>query len=180
MRVIETGAEALRRMFAGVIEQTFQTELGVADPALTDYLSTLLLRFTKCEAIYRFHDVEGKRLEEVAEMLMEAEQRQASPKRELHRHIGDYTLFWSGVFPESLRRMQAATRKDHLIDYCEQGRRSYFIASTFDGDPYRGEAPILRRLSEDFELCREGLNRARREWASQSGPNESTRSFERN
>ena len=156
----------LRRLFAGLTEQTFQTTLGVADPGLVDYLALLLSRFIHVDAIYRLHNTQGKRLEEVAEMLIEA---QALPPegrttREVHRHIGDFTLFWTGVYPEALRRLRSVLSRDHFIDYCEQGKRSYFIASTFADDPYREEAPVLRRLSEDFELCAYGLNQVRREW----------------
>jgi hypothetical protein len=97
-------------------------------------------------------------------MVLEAEQRDAKPRREIHRHIGDFTLYWSGVFPEALARLKSSDRKDHLVDYCQQGKRSYFIASTFDEEPFRAEAPVLRRLSEEFELCSYGLNRVRREW----------------
>ena len=155
------GNDALSRFFTAQTEHTFQVELGVADPPLTDYLSNVLFRFVRFDSIYRIRNVVGKRLEDVAEMMAEAEQRVARPKREIHRHIGDFTLFWSGVFPESLKRLQAADRRDHLIDYCEQGKRSYFIASTFDGDPFDGEAQVLRRISEQFELCSFGLNRVR-------------------
>jgi hypothetical protein len=116
------------------------------------------------DAIFRVRDAQGRPLEEVAEMLLEAENRQAKPQREIYRHIGDFTLFWSGVYPEALRRLQSADCKDHLIDYCEKGKQSYLMASTFDDEPYRAEAPVLRRLSSDFELCSYGLNRVRREW----------------
>ena len=85
-------------------------------------------------------------------------------RREVHRHIGDFTLFWTGVYPEVLRRLRSAASRDHFIDYCEQGKRSYYIASTFDEAPYRDEAPVLRRLSEEFELCAYGLSQVRREW----------------
>ena len=155
------GDDALSRFFTALTEHTFQVELGVADPPLTDYLSDVLYRFVGFKSIYRIRNAVGKRLEDVAEMMAEAEQRTARPKREIHRHIGDFTLFWSGVFPEALKRLQGADRRDHLIDYCEQGKRSYFIASTFDGDPYDGEAQVLRRISEQFELCSYGLNRVR-------------------
>jgi hypothetical protein len=168
----------LRRLFAGLTEQTFTITLGVADPGLVDYLSLLLSRFVHVDAIYRLRNAQGKRLEEVAEMMIEA---QALPpegrtRREFHRHIGDFTLFWTGVYPEALRRLRSSLSKDHFIDYCEQGKRSYFIASTFEDDPYREEAPVLRRLSEEFELCAYGLNQVRREWersrasASGAGP----------
>ena len=154
----------LRRMFSGVTEQTFLQTLGVADPPLIDYLSELLARFIHMDGIFRLRDAAGKRLEEVAEMLIEA---QAVPPegrtaREIHRHIGDFTLFWTGVYPEMLKRLRSALSRDSFIDYCEQGKRSYYIASTFE-EGYREEAPVLRRLSSEFELCAYGLNQVRRE-----------------
>ncbi|HEV3238360.1 MAG TPA: hypothetical protein VGZ25_15320 [Gemmataceae bacterium] len=156
----------LRRLFAGITEHTFISQLGVGDPQLIDYLSALLSRFIHMDAVNRLRNSSGKRLEEVAEMLLEAETLPAEgrTRREYHRHIGDFTLFWTGVYPEALNRLRSALKKDSFIDYCEQGKRSYYIASTFEDDPYREEAPVLRRLSEEFELCAYGLNQVRREW----------------
>lgn len=158
------GGEHLRRLFAASAEHTFQVELGVADPPLIDYLADLLVRFIRLDAVYKFRDAVGRRLEEVAEMIAEAELRTSRPHREIHRHIGDFTLFWSGVYPEALTRIRSVDRKDHLIDYCAQGKRSYYIASTFEGEEFGEEAPVLRRLSEEFELCSFGLSRVRKEW----------------
>ena len=156
----------LRRYFTGVTEQTFMTDLGVADPALIDYLSELLSRFVHVDAIYKLRSGAGRRLEEVADMLMEAEAvpREGRTSREMHRHIGDFTLFWTGLYPEVLKRLQSPVNKDHFIDYCEQGKRSYYIASTFEQEPYKEESPVLRRLSERFELCAFGLTKVRHEW----------------
>lgn len=164
MAPVLADAKALRRLFSSVTESTFQVELGIADPYLIDYLVDLLVRFVKMDAVFRIRDTRGRRLEEVAEMLLEAQERQAKPKREIYRHIGDFTLFWSGVYPEALRRLRDPLKKDHLIDYCEQGKRSYYIASTFEDEPYTDEAPVLRRLSQEFELCSFGLNQVRKEW----------------
>ena len=166
MRMIETGDSALRRLFTGLVEQTFQSDLAIADPSLTDYLAELLCRFVRYDALYRIRDAAGRRLNEIADMIMEAECRVARPRREVYRHIGDFTLFWSGVYPEALSKLQSAPTKDHLLDYCQEGKRSYYIASTYDDEPYAKEAPVLRRLSDQFELCGFGLNRVRREWES--------------
>src|SRR5262245_38680402 len=97
----------LRRHFTGLTEQTFMSALGVADPKLTDYLSELLSRFISMDAIFRLRSLAGKRLEEVVAMVLEAE---ATPPegrthREMHRHIGDFTLFWTGVYPEALKKL---------------------------------------------------------------------------
>ncbi len=165
----------LRRLFAGLTEHAFIDTLGIGDPSLVDYLVLLLSRFVHLDAVNRLRDSQGKRLEEVAEMLMTVEDMPAGGRtlREVHRHIGDFTLFWTGVYPEALRRLRSVLKKDHFIDYCEQGKRSYYIASTFADDPYREEAPVLRRLSEQFEICAYGLSQVRLEWErSQSKPRE--------
>jgi hypothetical protein len=162
----ETNRHSLRRLFAGITEQTFLNQLGIGDPALVDYLSELLARFSHMDAIYRLRSVQGKPLEEVFDMAVSAEGLPAEgrTRREMHRHIGDFTLFWTGVYPEVLGRLRNALSKDQFIDYCAQGKRSYYIASTFDGDPFQEEAPVLRRLSEEFEVCAYGLSQVRQEW----------------
>jgi hypothetical protein len=164
MSEVLSGRDDLRRMFAALVENTFHVDLGVADPRVIDYLADMLVRFVRIDSIFRVRNAEGRRLEELAEMMLEAEERQAKPKREIHRHIGDFALFWAGLYPEALKKRRSPLTKDHLIDYCEQGKRSYYIASTFDDEPFEHEAPVLRRLSHDFELCSFGLNRIRQEW----------------
>jgi hypothetical protein len=156
--------EQLQRYFAGLTEQAFQTRLGVADPPLLEYISDLLVRFVHCDTIYRVRNLTGSRLLEVADMLAEADARIGESKREVHRHIGDFTLFWSGVFPEALRRMRSPLRKDALVDYCERGKRSYYIASTMRERDDDEQSGVLERLSHDFELCVYGLGEVRREW----------------
>jgi hypothetical protein len=136
----------------------------VADPPLVDYIADLLTRFVHCEAIFNIRNLAGRRLEEVAAMLAEAEVRTGDPRREVHRHIGDFTLFWTGVYPEALRRFQTETRVDHLVDYRQAGKRSYRIASELGADNQADESAILERLSHEFELCAYGLGELRREW----------------
>src|SRR5438105_14231005 len=154
----------LRRFFAGLTEYAFGTRLGMADPALVEYLGDLLTRFVRTDAVFNVRNLRGRRLDAIAEMLVEANARIGQTRREVHRHIGDFTLFWTGVYPEALKKLRSIFSRDHFIYYCRQGKRSYYIASTFEDDPYREEAPVLRRLSEEFELCAYGLTQVRREW----------------
>ena len=158
-----------RRFFSGLTEHTFLQKMGFADPQITDYLASLLIRFLHVEQIYRLYNTKGERLEEVADMVIEAEglPSEGRTRREVHRHIGDYTLFWTGLFPEAVSKRRSKLSKDQFIDYCEQGKRSYFIASTFEDEPYEEEAPVLRQLSEQFELCAFGLREVRREWEAE-------------
>jgi hypothetical protein len=155
--------EALRQFFAGVTEHAFVVRLGVADPPMIDYVADMLVRFARSDLMYRVRDLAGRRLDEIARMMMEAEERIGEARREVHRHVGDFTLFWSGVYPEALERMQSSPKADGFLDYCQQGKRSYYIASTIPAEDDSQNA-VLRRLSHDFEMCVYGLGEARREW----------------
>ena len=170
----------LRRFFAGVTECAFQTRLGVADPPLIDYLTDLLVLFVRCEAIYSVRDLTGRRSFQVAEMVVEAEARLGPARREVHRHIGDFALFWTGIYPEALQRMRGPQTKDLFVNYCEQGKRSYYIASTIavDDDTHK-QAPnyVLERLSDQFEVCMEGLSEVRREWERREGDDDGPRTL---
>ena len=152
----------LHRLFRGLTEQTFLTELGIGDPSLVGYVSDLLARFVPEAGIWRLRDRQGRRVDGVAAMVAEAESAdEAERRRECHRHVGDFTLFWTGVYPEALGRLRPPDSADSHIDFCRQGKRSYYLASTLAGGD---EAPVLRRLSDQFELCAFGLSRVRREW----------------
>jgi hypothetical protein len=161
---IRPSHQIIRRFFAGIAESTFQTELGVADPPLVDYVSDLLARFVRCDAIFRLRDLRGQRLSGLVAMRCEAEARIGEAKREAHRHIGDFTLFWTGVYPEALRSLQSCIERDHLLDYRAEGKRSYYIASTIPSADDTARTDVLHRLSDQFELCQYALNEIRREW----------------
>jgi hypothetical protein len=156
---------SLARFFTGLCEYIFQTRLGVADPPLTDYLSQMLLGHVRSDSFHRVRNLAGRPAVEVADMLAEADQRMGVAKRDVHRHIGDVTLFWTGVYPESLQTLRSVERKDYFVDYCTHGKRAYFIASRIDTDRDQ-DAPneVLERLSMNFEMCAYGLGEVRREW----------------
>ena len=157
----------LRDYFAGIAEYTFQTRVGIADPPLIDYITDLLTRFIRSDALYHVRNLEGRRLGEVGLMLAEAEARIGDARREVHRHIGDFALFWTGVYPEALGHATRSAKfkhHDQFVDYCVHGKRAYYIASTIPTAENDVRNELLERLSEEFELCAYGLNEARKEW----------------
>jgi len=153
----------VRRFFAGMTEYAFFCRLGVTDPPLIDYISELLTRFVYQDQVFRLRTPTGKRLDQVVDMLTEAQLRQGLARRDVHRHIGDFTLFWTGVYPEAVEHLRGG-RKDSLVDYRAQGKRAYQIASSIPTDPDDIAGTILERLSVQFELCAYGLGEVRREW----------------
>lgn len=162
--------QSLQKFFAGITEFTFQTRLGVADPPLLDYLSDLLSRYCRLEQVFPVRDVEGRRLTRLSDMLRESQAREGEARVNIHRQIGDFTLFWGGVFPEALKVLQGHDQVDHLLDYRTYGKKAYAAAARFKDDfPHDSNArsvdgSVLNRLAEEYDLCLYGLGEVRREW----------------
>jgi len=168
----------IRQLFFGLVQQTFDGRLGESNPELSRYLSDVLVDFTHRDHLFRIRNAHGVNLEEIAEMLVEGDvalnATSFEREREVHKHIGDFTLFWTGVYPEMLKCLRAPSRRDHLIDYVAQGRKSYQIASTFEYGPYAQEAGLMRQLADRFEVYMHGLNLVRRELDAYGTPESRT------
>ena len=93
---------------------------------------------------------------------------------DLHRRLGDYTLFWAGMFPESLRRTfrdrsfgpVVPGSSDPVQLFAAQGSESYGNAadmvahgqqiSGYDGDP-----SVFRQLSSEYAGCLAAIGHVR-------------------
>ncbi|MGD2111317.1 MAG: hypothetical protein PVI86_18210 [Phycisphaerae bacterium] len=167
----------LRRLFSGLVEHAFCAQVGMCNPRLNEYLVDLLLDFTHVDRLNAVRNASGKRLEQVAAMLAvlsdELPDSEAGRDRMLYRNIGDFTLFWAGVYPEQLTRMQRSP-SDVLIDYVNQGKRSYAIVSELAGEGDTPPSSLFRHLSEDFESCLFGLGLVRRGWEKEGEDDETS------
>jgi hypothetical protein len=161
--------QALKALFADLIQRNFEENVHLADRDVTEYVADLLLRFTRSEDLYQIHDARGRVLEDVGEMLIASNPLLDAPsfdaEREVRRHIGDFTLFFAGLFPEAVnqRRLRRA-RLDALLDYIQTGKESYYIVSEFNQFEYKTTAPLFKKMSEEFERCVFGLNLVKREF----------------
>ena len=158
----------LRRMFAGLIEDRFYSRVGLCEPHVVDYLAELLVDFVHMDHVFGLRDAAGQPLEQITEMIANAVSAPGTSdcehRRAVHRHIGDFALFWTGVFPESLGKMRRRGAADGLLDYRTTGKRSYHIASELSSNQTRPPARVLRCLSEEFESCAYGLTLVREGW----------------
>jgi hypothetical protein len=156
---------AIERFFRGISEFIFHTKLGVVDVQLVDYVGDLLLRFVRVDSLYSLRQSDGRRAKHLVQMVAEAERRIGLAKREVYRHVGDFTLFWSGMYPESLAAQQNhPASADRFLDYCRQGKRAYAIAAEIEGGEDRPPSELIQRMSEQFEMCAYGLREVRRHW----------------
>ena len=163
----------IEQFFSGLSEYIFQSKLGVVDVQLIDYISDMLLRFVRMDTVHRVRRNNGRPATELLQMMVEAEKRIGLAKRDVHRHIGDVSLFWSGMYPERLRRLKPERSPDGFLDFCKQGKKAYAMAAEIKGDENRPSSDLLHQLSSEFEMCAYGLREVRREWergSSEGGP----------
>lgn len=158
----------IRAFFATALHECLNDELGLGyDGAanVESYLVDMLVRFLHQDGLDAIRDASGHRVTRISDLIAEGDIRLRADsfdrERQVHRHIGDFLLFWSGMFPESIEQKASEFGFDPILDPVDQGRISYRIAGTFDHPPYEQEAAIFRHLSESFEDYRYGLTLVR-------------------
>lgn len=159
-----SGQRSLRRFFEESVWRHFYDGVRLEEPGVAQYVANLLVEFAHTDCLCRIQNRSGRPLDEVGEMLIEsdplAEASSFDRERAVRKHVGDYTLFMTGLFPESVAKARKARipRLNSFIDFVQAGKESYAIVSSFDQFEYRAEASLFRRLSEHFEVCVACLN----------------------
>src|SRR3990172_1218907 len=133
MSLEKSSSPKLKEFFVSMTRQSFD-QLGVGDRQIVDYIASILTEFSHADHWLLIRDADGRRLTSVVEMLIA----QLGPhnsnrilgERALRKHIGDYTLFMSGLFRSFVER------GGYLEYYLEEGKRSYRTVSELDFSLY--------------------------------------------
>ncbi len=164
----------LHSFFLECTHKSFR-ELGMGNQAVIEYVADVLTTFARTDQLYRVRPSTGQRLSSVVEVLTEqmeqAEQmnsaksaRQAEQagatslwrEREARKHVGDYTLFMSGLF-------RAYVEKLGVMDYyLQEGRQSYAQVSELDVRLYQTGFMLFQELSKNFEYYSGALDYMRK------------------
>ncbi len=158
----------LRHLFGVLTEHSFLHHLRLEDLEITSYIREMLLKFMETDQVYTIRNRHGDQLGTVTEMLYESdvllEASSFEREQEVHQHIGDFTLFMSGLFPQYLQRIKTSGMIHHgdfLVDYIKTGKRSYSIAAECNDRAPKEQATVWQKLSDNFELCVVGLDHVR-------------------
>ena len=154
----------LQLLFQDLIGRHYAEEIGIRDPQIVAYVSHLLAEFCEADQLYKIRDASHRALADVGEMLLESDPIYGPApsfdrERQVRKHIGDYTLFFAGMFPESINRFRLRrNRLEGFVEWIKAGKESYYIVSKFEHFEYARVAPLFASLSENFEGCVYGLN----------------------
>ncbi|HKR26537.1 MAG TPA: hypothetical protein VJS11_03745 [Acidobacteriaceae bacterium] len=163
----------LRKLFHELVAECYFTHSGIEDSELTSYVGDLLTEFSATENLYRIRDAGGRPVRAIRDMITASDPvfgvaSSFDEEREVRRHIGDYALFATGMYPESTQ-LWRHSGESSFIEMVRTGKESYYIVSQFDLFEYKEEAPLFSRLSEEFERCMHGLTYVREELGRMGG-----------
>ena len=158
----------LRELFRNALE--YGVNLNPIDKVeVAHYIEDqILCEFVNSDNLFKIRNAEDERLDDIADMLAESSVllNADSFEREyqVHKHIGDYTLFMLGMFPSVLSERKGkefvlgsiiipdACLSEH---YILQGQRSYRIAAEFT------HKELFLELSDNFEKYQAVIELAR-------------------
>ena len=161
-RIAAVTPAGLRNFFYRLVNSAFGA-LGLADREITIYVTDLLTRFARTEQLYRIRDAQGKSLDTIAEMLLEAGRLQEPDvpygfdrEVEIRRHSGDYALFMSGTFRAYVEH------RDMLGYYLAEGQLAYRSVAELKQLAFAPDTKIFQALATDFEHLSGGLDYMRK------------------
>ena len=166
----------LQQFFMEVVGRNYAQEIGLRNPAVIGYVSHLLTEFCDADQLFKIRTTANRRLSDVGEMLMESDPVYGPApsfdrERQVRKHIGDYTLFFTGMFPESINQTRLRRERiENFVDWMKAGKESYYIVSKFEHFEYAKVAPLFAQLSDQFEACVYGLNRVKNELQEMQHP----------
>lgn len=132
---------------------------GLGEPATLEYVCDVLTRFAHTRSLYAASDAQGRPLEYIVDFLMaerdgEHRQPERARRRSILCHLGEYTLFMSGLFRERLKT------RGELGYYLAQGAGAYLRCADFE--PPSGRRQLFRRLHHNFARITDALDDMRR------------------
>jgi hypothetical protein len=131
---------------------------GITEPATVDYVSDILTRFAQIRQLYALRDADGQPMEYIVDMLeawQKAHGEAASRGRFILRHLGEYTLFMSGIFREYLMA------RGELDYYLAHGSSAYWRCA--DGELNPRQRRVYWHLHQHFGRISNTLDNMRRE-----------------
>jgi hypothetical protein len=166
----------LQDLFQDMVGRHYAEEIGIRDPQVVAYVSHLLAEFCEAEQLFQIRDAANRPLSDLGAMLIESDPVYGPApsfdrERQVRKHIGDYALFFAGMFPESINHFRLRkNRMENFIDWVKAGKESYYIVSKFEHFEYAKVAPLFANLANNFEGCVYGLNMVKNELQEMQHP----------
>lgn len=132
---------------------------------VSNYLANMLAAFVQTSRLYKMEKDDEKQYRYIIDMIEEIQRSDSARRFYIYCHIGNYTLFFTGMFPEYIEHK--FKYKKTLIDsryYVDFGKTYFGLASEHDMARRHELDDTLHSLSEGFEIVTKLLQYLRREY----------------
>lgn len=134
-------------------------EGGVDDPAIADFVASLVVAFGRARTAYRPSEGDDQEYFYLVDLL--AQLRTADARRAflLRTHLGNFSLWLAGLFPDYLDTRRR-TRGGPSLDYFDRmGASGYAAAAKSREAEALGVRAVFDGVGRDFVKVRHALNR---------------------
>lgn len=146
------------RLYFYVIVRNVLREAGIDDRDVADYTAELLAEYSDFEASRCRVPGQDTPLDYFFEMLAALKDADERQSFYIRAHIGNHSLFLSGVFPQRIRYRAEKKGFPDLRYYEAMGQSSFRIASDHRLASQYELAPIYNTLADRFQETRQALN----------------------
>jgi len=131
---------------------------GINDRKLCDYVASLLETFSRVNGLHSPHVSEDHGRQYVSDMLIALTR--ATPEQAffLRAHVGNYSLFLTGIFHENTQRRSLRGAPD-LAFYEQIGRTNYQLVASHATARRCELSAVYEELADRFRAVRLALNR---------------------
>lgn len=131
---------------------------GIENRQVADYVAELLAEFSRLERLHLQLTADFNPLEYLFEMIAALQQADERMRFQIRAHIGNHSLFLTGVFPDRIRHRAEKKGFPDLSYYEDLGRANYRVASDHRLAKQYELTPVFATLSECFHETRQALN----------------------
>ncbi len=140
-----------------LVRQVFRRG-GIEDRNVADYVAEMLADFSRTNSLQCRVSGQNRPLEYFVDMLAALQTADDATTFYLRAHIGNHSLFMTGIFPERIRHRVERRAAPDLRYYESMGRESFRLASDHRLARHYELSDIFSTLAERFQATRQALN----------------------
>jgi hypothetical protein len=160
VEAILSGTSQLRissHFYFYVLARHVLRDVGITDRKLCDYVASLLETFSRVNGMQAPHMNEEGGRQYVSDMLIALTRATAEQAFLLRAHVGNYSLFLSGIFHENTQRRSLRGAPD-LAFYEQIGRTNYQLVASHATARRCDLSDVYEELADRFREVRCALN----------------------
>jgi hypothetical protein len=155
----DPSAASSPEILAYVLVRHALLESAIDDRGMADYIATLLVRFGCGSRAYRISHRSDEELHYLVDIVSRTDGQDGKNAFLLRSHLGNYSLWLAGIFPDFLERRVERRGAPGISYYEQMGATGYRLAAETREAEALGVGELLRDVSRQFPGVRRALNR---------------------